>query len=156
MLYGLIFINYIDLVYSGEGYHLWLIVMYFFPFFGLSAMTFRRNFRLTLALGLIASLMNDLVYSTMGNLMFGSHYDLARYFSLWLIPSNAVIFKLNFGFTLVNVYSWMMAVSIYVRIFLIFVLIRAWKIRAEARCIDGKEQLKKTRLKFWDKIIEKI
>ena len=155
IIYGVIFINYIDLVYSGHGYHLWLIAMYFFPFFALSVFNLRRNLRLTLALGFIASLMNDLFYGPIGYL-FGLRSDLARYLTLWLIPSNNFLFNLNLGFVTIQVFSWMMALSIYGRIALVLVMLRAWKIQANARCINGKEERKKTRLKFWDKIIERL
>ncbi len=155
VLYGLVFINYIDLASSGPGYHAWLIMMYFFPFFSLSAMTFRKNFRLTLALGLIVSLMNDAFYFPMGYL-FGKPFDLVHYYTLWLIPSNTVLFSLQLGAFTITVLSWMMALSIYARVALVGILLRAWKIRAEARCVNGKEEMKKTRLKFWDKIIEKL
>ncbi len=158
IVYGIVFINYIDLVFSGGtgGYHLWLIPMYFFPFFALSALSFRRNYRLTLALGLIASLMNDVFYGPIGYL-FGSNRipDLGLYFTHWLIPSNAHLFDLNLGFTVVHVYSWMMAASIYIRILAIFLFLRAWTIRANEKCVDGKLMRKKTRSKLWDEIIEK-
>jgi hypothetical protein len=159
IVYGVVFINYIDLVFSGGGsggYHLWLIPMYFFPFFALSALSFRRNIRLTLALGLIASLMNDVFYGPVGYL-FGSTRipDLGAYFSHWLIPSNAHLFNLNLGFTIVEVTSWMMSITIYARIFLIFVFLRAWKIRADEKCVDGQLVRKKTRSKLWDELIAK-
>jgi hypothetical protein len=83
-------------------------------------------------------------------------FNLSQYFSLWLIPSGTVLFDLNLGFGVVHIYSWMMAASIYGRIAIICILIRAWKIRANERCVDGKEVRQKTRLKFWDKIIEKL
>ncbi|MCW4024503.1 MAG: hypothetical protein NWF01_05645 [Candidatus Bathyarchaeota archaeon] len=157
IVYGVVFINYIDLVFGGSsGYHLWLIPMYFFPFFALSALSFKRNIRLTLALGLIASLMNDIFYGPVGYL-FGSTRipDLGLYFTHWFIPSNTFLFSLNLGFTVVDVYSWMMSLTIYARIFLIFVLIRAWKIRADEKCVDGQLVRKKTRSKFWDDLIDK-
>jgi hypothetical protein len=155
IIYGLIFINYIDIAYSGDGYHLWLIAMYFFPFFAFSIFHFRRNFRLTLSLGLIASLMNDLFFGPIKYLL-GLRSDLLSYFTLWLIPSNHVLFNLNLGFATVQIYSWMMAFSIYGRIALVCIMLRVWKIQADARCIDGQEVRKKTRLKFWDKIIERL
>jgi hypothetical protein len=156
VVYGLVFINYIDLLFSGPGYHLWLIPMYFFPFFALSTLHFRRNFRLTLSLGLVSSLMNDVFYGPIGYFAGVRVTDLKQYLTFWLIPGGAHLFDLNLGFTVVHVYSWMMAASIYGRIVLICILIRAWKIRADERCINGKEVRQKTRLKFWDKIIEKL
>jgi hypothetical protein len=157
IIYGIVFINYIDIVFSGGatgGYHLWLIPMYFFPFFALSALSLRRNYRLTLALGLIASLMNDIFYGPI-KYLFGIVPDVNRYLINWLIPTNTHLFELNLGFTVIHVYSWMMAASIYARIVLILVLLRAWKIRADEKCVDGKIVRKKSRSKFWDDLIEK-
>lgn len=85
-----------------------------------------KNWNLTLGLGLTASLMNDVFYGSMKYLV-GIPYNLSHYYSLWLIPQNTVLFNLNLGFTTIPVYSWMMALSIYGRIFLIFVLLRGWK-----------------------------
>jgi hypothetical protein len=129
--------------------------MYFFPFFSLAALNFSLNFRLTLSLGLIVSLMNDLFYYPIGYL-FGVHSNLARYYTLWLIPSNTPLFNLNFGFAVFRVFSWMMALAIYGRIALVCIMLRAWKIQTNAKCVNGKEERQKTRLKFWDKIIERI
>jgi hypothetical protein len=45
VLYGLVFLNYIDIITSGGafgGYHLWLTIMYFFPFTALT-LSFPRN-----------------------------------------------------------------------------------------------------------------
>jgi hypothetical protein len=155
IIYGLVFINYIDIAYSGNGYHLWLIAMYFFPFFALAIFNFRKNFKLTLSLGLMASLMNDLFFGPIKYLL-GLCSDIVRYFTLWLIPSNHVLFNLILGFSTIQIFSWMMAFSIYGRVALVFIMLKAWKIQADARCINGQEVRKKTRLKFWDKIIERL
>jgi hypothetical protein len=127
VVYGLVFINYIDVASSGlnYGYHLWLVGMYFLPFVGFSMLNL-RNWKLTLGLGLIASLMNDVFYGSM-KYLFGLPYDLGRYYSLWLIPQNTLLFNLNLGFTVVPVFSWMMAASIYIRIACVVELLWNWK-----------------------------
>jgi hypothetical protein len=63
VLYGLFFINYIDIASSGviSGYHMWLVLMYFLPFAGFSLLNL-KNWSLTVGLGLTASLMNDVFY----------------------------------------------------------------------------------------------
>src|SRR5665648_179622 len=102
ILYGLIFVNYIDIIVNGganEGYHLWLVIMYFFPFIALTIF-FPKNWQLTLGLGLIASLMNDVFYGVIRNFM-GVPMDLEWYYSRWLIPGNAHLFNLNLGFTVI-------------------------------------------------------
>jgi hypothetical protein len=86
VVYGLVFINWIDIVYSGYGYHIWLTIMYFVPFAALSIF-FPRNWQLTIGLGLIVSLMNDVFYE-LAKYVIGIPTDLSRYYSLWLIPGN--------------------------------------------------------------------
>ena len=126
-LYGLIFINYIDIASSGlnYGYHLWLVLMYFLPFVGFSMLNL-KNWQLTLGLGLLTSLMNDTFY-WLAKYAVGIPTDLGHYYQLWLIPSNAVLFNLNLGFTTVTVTSWMMALSIYLRIAVVVGLLWHWK-----------------------------
>ncbi len=142
VIYGVVFINYIDIVYSGHGYHLWLIAMYFVPFIALSIFNLRKNWRLTLGLGFIASLMNDLFYGVI-RFLIGMPVDLVRYYSLWLIPHGDALFSLNLGFATIQVYSWMMALSIYARIILAVALLWTWKLQAKERCISGKEPKRK-------------
>jgi hypothetical protein len=87
VLYGLVFINYIDIASSGgaiDGYHLWLVLLYFLPFVGFSMLNI-KNWQLTLGLGLIASLMNDVFYNLI-RYSIGIHINLTNYYSLWLIP----------------------------------------------------------------------
>ncbi len=127
VLYGLVFINYIDIASSGldYGYHLWLTLMYFLPFIGFSMVNL-NNLKLTIGLGLIASLMNDVFYNFIRYLI-GMHISLFRYYDLWLIPQNVSLFHLNFGFVVIPVLSWMMAASIYIRIAATYVLLKDWR-----------------------------
>jgi CheY-like chemotaxis protein len=142
VVYGIVFINYIDVLSGGyEGYHLWLIIMYFFPFATLS-MFFPRNLHLTLGLGLLVSLMNDVFYGVVRNLM-GVPLDLTWYYYNWLIPTDTVLFKLNLGFTVVPVYSWMMALSIYIRIAAVVILLRVWSVQAKIRYVNHVQIIKK-------------
>ena len=132
VLYGLVFINYIDIASSGlnYGYHVWLVLMYFLPFASLSMLSL-KNWTLTTGLGLLVSLMNDVFYGSVKYLTTGLTYDLNRYYSLWLIPQNERLFTLNLGFTYLPVYSWMMALSIYLRIVCVIGLFWYWKKRVE-------------------------
>ncbi len=66
--------------------------------------------------------MNDVFYGLMRNVM-GVPYNLGNYYSLWLIPQTTKLFNLNLGFTVIEVQSWMMAASIYLRIGVIFALL---------------------------------
>jgi hypothetical protein len=128
-VYGLVFINYIDIACSGSnyGYHLWLIAMYFLPFVGFSLFNL-KNWQLTVSLGLITSLMNDVFYNIIRYLI-GMPINLPRYYSLWFIPQNVALFHLNLGFADIQVMSWMMALSIYARIACVIGLLWIWKRR---------------------------
>ncbi|MEM4865920.1 MAG: hypothetical protein QXY09_05465 [Acidilobaceae archaeon] len=72
LIYGLIHVNYIDLVVPGSnapGYHLWLIILYFAPFIPVLFILGFDDWELLVSMGLIASLMNDLFYFPIGNLL---------------------------------------------------------------------------------------
>jgi hypothetical protein len=128
VIYGLIFINFIDIITPGgniSGYHLWLVLMYFLPFAALSIFDI-KNWKLTIGLGLVVSLMNDVFYGAVSCLM-GRPINLSNYYSLWLIPQNSTLFNLNLGFTIINVQSWMMASAIYLRLASAFLLLGGWK-----------------------------
>jgi len=134
VFYGLVFINYIDIITAGGaiyGYHLWLVLMYFLPF-AVFSMLDLKNWKLTISLGLLASLMNDVFYG-LTKYMIGIPYDLTRYYSNWLIPQNTLLFNLNLGFAVLPVYSWMMALSIYARIIPIVLLLYSWKKQAKQK-----------------------
>jgi hypothetical protein len=62
-----------------------------------------KNWKLPVGLGLITSLINDVFYGFMKDLI-GMPYDLGRYYSLW-----------------------MMALSIYLRIAVVVGLLWSWK-----------------------------
>lgn len=128
VVYGSVFINYIDVITNGGahgGYHLWLVFMYFMPFAALTMLN-PKNWKLALGLGLLASLMNDVFYGAVSNLM-GTGLDLARYYNRWLIPQTTQLFTLNLGFANVAIQSWMMAASIYLRIVVVFVLLGGYR-----------------------------
>lgn len=129
VVYGLVFVNYIDNISGGfSGYHLWLVFMYFFPFFATSIF-FPKSWQLTIGLGLLASLMNDVFYGVVRNLM-GFPFNLKWYYTAWLIPGKADLFQMNLGFAVVTVVSWMMAASIYARIIAVVFLLGKWRTQA--------------------------
>lgn len=142
VVYGVVFINYIDVITGGyEGYHLWLVIMYFFPFATLT-MIFPRNLQLTLGLGLLVSLMNDVFYGVIRSMM-GLPLDLNWFYYNWLVPTDTLLFTLNLGFAVIPVYSWMMALTIYLRIILVYILLRMWYIPAKIRYINQAQIIKK-------------
>ena len=70
--------------------------------------------------------MNDVFYGGI-KYLFGMPLNINWYYSNWLIPQDTHLFDLNLGFTILPVYSWMMALSIYLRIAIIAVLLWHWK-----------------------------
>jgi hypothetical protein len=127
VVYGLVFINYIDIASSGASgsYHVWLVFMYFLPFAGFSLLNI-KNWQLTLGLSLVASLMNDVFYGPV-RCLIGLPLDLNWYYRNWLIPQGTVLFHFNLGFAALPVYSWMMAASIYLRVAVVAALFWIWK-----------------------------
>jgi hypothetical protein len=86
-----------------------------------------KNWDLFLALGLLSSLMNDLFYAPMSNYFFGGSYNLSEWFLQQLgFRGNIVIYHFQGGFFTFPVTSWLMGLSIYLRILLIFFLLRNW------------------------------
>jgi hypothetical protein len=153
ILYGLIFVNYIDNIISGGlygGYHLWLTIMYFFPFLILT-ISFPRNWQLTIGLGLLASLMNDVFYGLIRSFM-GYPLDLNWYYNLWLIPSGTLLFHLNLGIAVIPVYSWLMSLTIYVRVLLVVVLLWRWRRQAKTRYLEQPKERKNLFSTWWQKI----
>ena len=150
VLYGLVFLNYIDVMTPGgveTGYHAWLSIMYFFPFIALT-LSYPRNWLLTIGLGLVASLMNDVFYGVVRNLIAGP-YDLTSYYTRWLIPGGTTLFHLNLGFTIIPVQSWMMALFIYARIPIVILLLWAWKGQAKIRCLNEVKEKQSVGLPNW-------
>jgi hypothetical protein len=123
ILYGLVLINYIDVFSSGGyAYHLWLVAMCFAPFVIFSLID-SRDWKLTVSLGLVSSLMNDVFYGP-ALYLAGRSIDLFWYYRLWLIPHSETLFNFNFGVFCMPVFSWMMALSIYSRIILVYILLK--------------------------------
>lgn len=136
-LYGLFSINYIDLAMEGSnvpGYHLWLLISYFAPFVPLLLFFGLEDWGLVASLGLTVSLMNDLFYYPVGMLMFQRSVNLNDWYSQQLgfkgFSSAGWIF--DAGIFRVPVASWMMGLTIYLRIVIIVALtIKFYGHRAE-------------------------
>ena len=128
-IYGLVFINWIDLYTTGPAYHLWLILMYFLPFmfiFYSKKILSIFDLEIVIALGLHTSLMNDIFWG-IPNAFIRYPEDplgyLARYYSLWLIPQPTFLgWYADIGFVKIPVYSWTMALTIYLRIIVVALL----------------------------------
>ncbi|MEM4469196.1 MAG: hypothetical protein QXS32_09040 [Candidatus Nezhaarchaeales archaeon] len=129
-IYGLIHVNYIDLVTPGSsipGYHLWLIALYFAPFVPILFVLGFDDWELLVSMGLTASLMNDLFYYPIGMVLFGREVDLVDWYTFQLgFNGLRVDWSLNLGFTLIPVSSLLMGASIYARIILTVMLLHKW------------------------------
>jgi len=129
-IYGFISINYIDLIAPCryvEWYHIWLAVQYFIPFIVINLLYGIGEWEIVGSLGLIVSLMNDLFYYVFGKLILGINVDLIDWY----------LFQLGFkgweyhwwfqgGIFTFPVYSWLMGLSIYLRIITIGLLMHKW------------------------------
>lgn len=129
-LYGLIHVNYIDLVTPGSnipGYHLWLIALYFAPFVPILLVLGFDDWELLVSMGLIASLMNDLFCYPVGTILFGMSVDLLDWYSFQLgLKGFEVRWSANLGFALIPVSSILMASTICARIALTALILRKW------------------------------
>jgi len=85
VFYGLFAINYIDHYTSVTcGYHLFLIFMDFAPFITLPLIYGARLIPISTAMGLIASLMNDLFYAPIGYILGVTKYNLYKWYMFQL------------------------------------------------------------------------
>ena len=126
--YGLILINWIDLFgKSVPAYGIWLILTYMAPFGVLIVFEGWRSWPLAVSLGLLVSLMNDVGYFFIGNLLFGFHQNLGPWIAgqLGLLGNQVVTYFEAGAFTL-TVTSWMMGLSIYGRIAVVGVILYYW------------------------------
>ena len=132
-VYGIVFVNWIDLfnggayIYVVPGYHIWVIIAYLIPFGVLLVVRGRKDWELAFALGLIASLGNDLFYFVVGDAYFGFQVNLldwyAHQFGLY---GNTTLFVFNGGFFSFDVPSWLMGASIFGRMAVVLLSLRRW------------------------------
>ena len=127
--YGFIIINWIDLFVSPRhvpGYHLWLAIVYFTPFITVLFLRGSEDWELTISLGLFTSLMNDLLYYIAGRILFGIHVDLTSFYKCQLLPLCEKPWEYDFLFIKIKPYPYLMPLSIYTRIILIYMLLYKW------------------------------
>ena len=126
--YGLFVINVIDLtVKSFWGYHLFLIMLYFFPFLIVCLIIGFDDWELLAGLGLLSSLMNDCFYAYVGNAFGWTKYDLVKW-TLWQLGFYGLDVKWHFngGFFTIPVSSLLMGLSIYARIIFSYLVLLKW------------------------------
>ncbi|PVX27614.1 MAG: hypothetical protein CW716_01390 [Candidatus Bathyarchaeum sp.] len=130
ILYGLFGINFIDLVIAGPtiaGYHIWLTIAYFVPFLPLLLLFGFEDWELVGALGLTASLMNDVFSCPVGMLFLGVNVNLSEWYAFQLgFKGFEVWWNFNGGFVMVPVSSLLMGLTIYARIGIVGALVYRW------------------------------
>jgi len=126
--YGLIMVNWIDLYgSSAPGYHIWVILTCMAPFGVLLVFQGFKDWEVAFALGLLVSLMNDLGYYFMGDLLFGFNVSLIPWLGNQLgFRGNLTLFTFQGGFFSFPVTSIMMGISIYARIAVVVVVLYSW------------------------------
>ncbi|HEV2317622.1 MAG TPA: hypothetical protein VGV89_08635 [Thermoplasmata archaeon] len=128
LLYGLVLINWIDLFgKSVPAYGVWLILTYFAPFTVMLVYEGFSEWPLALSLGLLVSLANDVGYFFVGNLLFGFHTNLPP----WILgqlgfQGNQIVTTFEGGSFAIDVTSWMMGLSIYLRAVVVSVGLYYW------------------------------
>ncbi len=126
--YGLVLINWIDLYGSqAPGYHVWVILIMMAPFGVVLVFQGFRDWQLALSLGLLVSLMNDLGYYFVGDLLFNFHVSLLPWLGNQLgFRGDLVLFTFQGGFFSFPVTSILMGASIYGRVAVVTAVLYQW------------------------------
>ena len=127
ILYGLLVINYVDLLVSPRimrAYHIWLQSMYVVPYIPLVIAEGVKLIPLCVTLAIITSLMNDLLYAPVGILLLNRKYDLVDWYLYQLgFRGFEVRWFMDYGVAEVPVSSLGLGISIYLRILIAVLLI---------------------------------
>ncbi len=126
--YGLVMINWIDLFgKSVPGYGVWLVMSYMAPFGVILVFQGWEAWPLATSLGLLVSLMNDVGYFFVGNLLFGFHENLGPWIEGQLgFEGTKLVTIFEAGAFNIDVDSWMMGLSIYLRAAVVGVILYYW------------------------------
>ncbi|HEV2139233.1 MAG TPA: DUF308 domain-containing protein [Nitrososphaerales archaeon] len=126
--YGLVLVNWIDLfATSAPAYHIWLILTYMAPFGVLIVFQGLKDWQLALSLGLLVSLMNDVGYYFIGDLLFGFHQALVPWVEGQLgLLGPQLLFTFQGGAFTIPVTSTLMGISIYARVVVVALILYHW------------------------------
>jgi uncharacterized membrane protein HdeD (DUF308 family) len=126
--YGLVLVNWIDLfATSAPAYHVWLIMTYMAPFGVLIVFQGLKDWQLAVSLGLLVSLMNDVGYFFIGDLLFGFHRALLPWIEGQLgLQGAQVLFTFQGGAFEFPVTSVLMGFSIYARVAVVALILYHW------------------------------
>ena len=126
--YGLVLVNWIDLYGSqAPGYHVWVILIMMSPFGVVLVFQGLKDWQLAISLGLLVSLMNDLGYYFIGDLLFNFHVSLVPWLGNQLgLRGTETLFTFQGGFFSFPVTSILMGASIYGRLAVVSVVLYHW------------------------------
>jgi hypothetical protein len=126
--YGLILINWIDLFgKTVPAYGIWLLLTYMAPFGVLIVFQGLEAWPLAISLGLLVSLNNDVGYFFVGNLLFGFHEQLGPWIAGQLgLHGDQIVTVFYGGRFTIDVTSWMMGLSIYLRAAVVGAILYYW------------------------------
>ncbi len=126
--YGLILINWVDLYgTAAPAYHIWLIMTYMAPFGVLIVFQGLKDWQLAVSLGLLVSLMNDVGYFFVGDLLFGFHRALVPWVEGQLgFHGMQVLFIFQGGAFTIPVTSILMGFTIYARVAVVSAVLYHW------------------------------
>ena len=126
--YGLILINWIDLFgKTVPSYGIWLLLTYMAPFGVLIVFEGLESWPLAVSLGLLVSLNNDVGYFFVGNLLFGFHVALGPWIAGQLgFQGSTVVTVFYAGRFALQITSWMMGLSIYLRAVVVGAILYYW------------------------------
>ena len=145
-VYGAVFVNWIDLFANPAhvpGYHLWLAFIYFAPFITVTLIYGLEDWELTLGFGLFTSLMNDCLYYIIGKYLFGFKVDLLEWYRCQLLPVCDKPIWFDFLFFRLKPYPYLMPLSIYARIIVVYLLLYKWWREAGSERIGDWKRLSK-------------
>jgi uncharacterized membrane protein HdeD (DUF308 family) len=126
--YGLILINWVDLYgTSAPAYHIWLVLTYMAPFGVLIVFQGLKDWQLAVSLGLLVSLMNDIGYFFVGDLLFGFHQALVPWIEGQLgFFGSQTLFNFQAGLFNIPVTSTLMGLTIYARAIVVALILYHW------------------------------
>ncbi len=127
-LYGLVLINWIDLFGKNvPAYGVWLILTYMAPFGVLLVFEGWATWPIATSLGLLVSLLNDVGYFFVGNLLFGFHRPLGPWIAGQLgFRGSELVTSFDAGPVHLGIASWMMGLSIYARGVVVTAILYYW------------------------------
>ncbi|MDI9620018.1 MAG: hypothetical protein QFX33_04325 [Candidatus Nezhaarchaeota archaeon] len=127
-VYGVFVVNLVDLgLPLGSWYHVFLGAVYFCPSITIIIASGWRSWSLAAALGILISLMNDLLYGPISNMLSLHVYDLAEWFAWQLgLHGSSASWTFQGGLIKFTMTSTIMGVSIYARLVAMFLLFAIW------------------------------